>query len=223
MDLRPRALPAPGNDGEVVEWDSTAAGGTRNVVLNEAKAAADLLGWSYDPVNANTNSVLTVATRHLSRIPLRRQLSVTNLVAYLGVAQNSLTHCFGALLKSDGTLIGQTADYATNWAVSGGATVDGNAAGVGLKVMVLAGGPFTVTPLGPNDFVWGVLYHGTNGGTAPSFARSASSLANALLNAGTTASRARTATQALADTATITGVTPASNSLGSFAFWMGIS
>lgn len=216
-----------GNNGEVPIWDSSATDGVRNAALHQAKYSNDLLSASFDVAAINAGGALTAATLYLIKIPLFRQLSVTNVIAYLTVAQNSLTHCFGALFKSDGTLIGQTADYATNWLSSGGSIVDGNAAAAGIKTMPLASGPFTVTPLAANDFVWGALYHGTNGGTGPSFARAVNTIGGTLSNVGCTASRARSATQSVADTATLASITPASNSIVSAGsgnlFWMGLS
>jgi hypothetical protein len=147
-----------GADGELSVWDSGTPTGTRNAPLDGSRRYSDLLGWTFDPnAIAGANTVLpTAATIFLMRIPLVRQLSITNVVvAVITKATGTLTDSFVGLWKSDGTLIGQSADQSTSW---------NNAAGsAGVKTIALASGPFTVTPLAPNDFVWAGIYCGTIG------------------------------------------------------------
>jgi hypothetical protein len=200
--------------GQAALVDSNAASGLRYNDIDDSRLYNELLGWSLDPATASAGQILTAATLYLVRIPLIAQISVTNVLAALTVVGATMTNAFGALYKSDGTLIGQSANQSSagsNWS-----------SGVTLKTIPLTGGPFTVTPLAVNDFVWGALYVGT-ATTAPTFARGAIAALAAGLNAGVTASRARFAQQAVANTATLPNITPSSNTTNALPFFMALS
>lgn len=172
----------------------------------------DVLGWTYDPATVLSGTVLpAVATLNLCRIPLRRARTITNVLAYMSGAGDTLTHSYLALFKSDGTLLGQSADQSTAWGV-GGTT--------GLHTVPLAA-PVAVAPSGANDFVWAAIYVGT-ATTRPTFARGMTGNAT-VLNAGTTSTRRRFATLAVADTATLTSITPSSMAVAGNAWWMALT
>ena len=122
----------------------------------------------------------------------------------------TLTNSFVALFNSAGTIIGQSVDQSTAWE-TGGST--------GVKTIAFAGGPFTVKPLSANDFVWVGIYCGTFS-TAPAFVQAPSG--GTLIYVGTT-SRARKASIAQANTATLASITPGSLVLGGYGYWCGLS
>ncbi len=171
-----------------------------------------------------TGITLTAATVYFAKIPLpgsgTSTYSVTNVLAYLATkATSTLTHSYAGLVTSGGTLIGQSADESSanqNWSTTGAA---------GLKTHALVGGAFTVTPTGPNDFVYACLYIGTTAGTAPIFSASATATtATAFLNMGTANAASLMGTLAVADTTTpFTGMTLSSITPTAQAIWMGIS
>lgn len=213
---------AAGNDGEVPVWDSAATDGVRNSVLVDPRTFNGLLGWTHDPglLPSGGAGNLNATILNIGKIPLRRSISVTSVIAYLGTVGVSLTHCYALLYNSSGTVIGQSQDYAANW-VAAGSTLDGNAGGVGLKTMPLQSGPFTAAPLQANDFLWAALYCGT-AGTAPQFWKNVA-VAAALFNVGLTAATCRGGTVTIANTATPGNITPANNALASNCPWMAIN
>lgn len=206
---------AAGNDGEIPLWDSNATDGIRNAAFQEAKRCNDLLGWTFDPTALVSGNVLGAAARlFLAKIPLPRQISVTNVILSLQAAAGStLTHCYAALFKSDGTIIGQSADQSALWQ---------SGASAALKTIALASGPFTVTPLAANDFVWAGIYVGTAAGTLPAFHRGFSS-SSGLTNVGLTTARSRSAQLDIADTTTLTNITPSGLTPASAPYWAAIS
>jgi hypothetical protein len=184
---------------------------TTEAALNPALEYNDLLGWDCDVLFIGVSQVLpAAATIYLMRIPLPGALTITNILCRNGIGGVTLTHSFGALFTSAGTVIGQTADQSTNWA-----------AGAGLQTLALAGGPYVCSPLAANDFVWAGLYVGT-AVTPPSFTAALNAIA---LNAGTTTARSRYAYIAQANTATLAyfspaGITPDN---ANYMPWMAIS
>jgi len=177
----------------------------------DAKAYADLIGWTYDPATVLSGTILpAAATLYLGRIPLPATVEVTNLIMSLSVLGNTLTNSYLALYTSDGTMVGQTADQSSNWG-SGGST--------GVKTVALTS-PVTVTPVAPNDFVWVAVYVGT-ASVLPTFVRGVAGQSS-LLNTGL-GSRKRYASYAVADTATMPNVTPGSLNPASHAYWMALS
>jgi hypothetical protein len=172
---------------------------------------SDLLGWSYDPGMVNSVGAVDAATDiELARIPLPAQLVVTNVMIYFAIAGLTLTNSFLALFKSDGTVIGQSADQSTAWGAGGSR---------GLKILALAGGPYTCTPLAANDFLWAAWYVGT-ATTMPQFCYVIPSYADTFM--GTIASRTRTGYIAQANTPTLGSIIPANISPHSQEFWFGI-
>ena len=180
---------------------------------NQALAYNDLLGWNFDQdlINADNLTVSAAASLQLVRIPLPSAITVTNILLETGGTGGvTLTHSYLGLYTSAGTLIGQTADQSTAWAIPNLYTP---------YTIALVGGPFVVTPLAANDFVWGALYIGT-AGTLPKFM----GFANAGITlAGTTASRARQGHYAVANTATLPSITPASITQANVQIWLGIN
>ncbi|MGB7508881.1 MAG: hypothetical protein WA965_26020, partial [Mycobacterium sp.] len=178
-----------------------------------AKAFSDLIGWTHDPATATLASTIlpAAATIYFCRIPLRKQETITNVILNLATVGADLVNAFVGLYKSDGTVLGQSADQSAAWG-SGGST--------GLKTVALAS-PVVVTPTSTTDFVWAVVYVGA-ATTLPTFSRSSTGQSS-ILNAGTTSSRRRFGSLALASTATLTPVTPSAMSLASSSYWMALS
>lgn len=212
-----------GNDGEVPIWDSFATDGVRNAVLSHAKALNDIIEWSIDPATCNGGAALAAATMTVVRVPLRRRQSITNLIAALTTNGSGLTNSFFVALDSTGAFLGRTSDYSANW-VSGGTTVDGNAGGVGTKVMPISGGPVGASPLAADDFVYVCGYVGAIATTAPQFAKGAgSAISAAFLNVGTSAARTRFGTIAQTNTSTPGTIVPANLAQAINPFCFGIS
>jgi hypothetical protein len=188
---------------------------TTEAALNPALEYNDLLGWTLDPTSATTTSAVMAyaATIELCRIPLPAAITVTNVLAYLGIIGVTLTHSFLALFKSDGTIIGQTADQSTPWHTT-----------LGLYTLPLVGGPYVCTPLAANDFLWAAMYVGT-AGTLPAFAATNSAALMPLYNAGTSVARSRVGAISQSDRATLVSITPSgiNNANSNYSYWMGIS
>jgi hypothetical protein len=184
------------------------------VASNPALQYNDLLGWTYDPAMAGATGVTlsAAATLQLGRIPLPAAMTVTNVIVNGGsVPGVTLTHSYLALFKSDGTIIGQTADQSTPW----------QSASYAIDVLPLVGGPYVCTPLGANDFLWPAVYVGT-AVTLPSFY----GLANTALPAfqlPVSVARSRQGRIAQANTATLTSIVPANIAQNYMSIWMGIS
>ena len=176
-----------------------------------AEGYQDLLGWNYDYFMRSTAHVLAAAaTLYLCRVPLPAALSVTDVVVDYTNAGSVLTNSFVALYTSAGTLVGQSADQSTVWATVGDEAP--------LKI-ALASGPFTVSPLAANDFVWAAFYVGT-ASSLPGFG----SIGANEVAVGTTAARARWGSYAVANTSTLPNITPASITQPSTeSYWAGLS
>ena len=171
----------------------------------------DLLGWSSD-LSAGNSYGLGAGNVYLSRIPLPAAVTVTNVIGVVVSLGTVLTNAYLGLYKSNGVLIGQSADQSTAWE-TGGAT--------GIYTLPLTVGPTVCTPLAANDFVWGALYVGTFS-TGPTIAGNADGMA-AMSNLGCTASRARGAYQSIGNVATLPALTPASNILFPTILFSGLS
>ena len=183
----------------------------------QAKTYNDLLSYTFDPtlVVLTGQALASAAVIYVTRMPLPPySISITNVLCYLqALSSSTLTNAFAGVYNSAGTLIGSSADQHTAWASGGG--------GVGLNTLALAGGPFTVTPLGSNDFLWGALYCGATGGTLPAFHKALGATAT-LLNAGTTAARTRVGSIAQAS-GVLANIVPGSLAQAVNPFWMAIS
>jgi len=185
------------------------------VPIPDAQAYNDMLGWSVDWALAATGTALpAAATLYLMRVPLPQAISVTNVLYHLTtVANNTLTHCFVAVFRSDGTIVGQTADQATVWETGGT---------IGLKSVALAGGPFTVSPLAANDFLWVGFYVGTATGSLPAFMKTTTGN-TADYSWHTSVARTRIASIAQADTATLASITPSGLGQATSVYTVGIT
>jgi hypothetical protein len=173
----------------------------------------DLLGWTFDPAFARgTSGGLSPTYLSVGRIPLPAAMTVTNVLVRVVTLGVTLTHSFLALFKSDGTIIGQSADQSTAWETGGA---------IGLYTLPLGGGPYVCTPLAANDFLLAAYYVGTYA-TQPFF----SAVGNTVLldNAGTTAARSRFSYIAQSDRATLVSINPASlTGANALPVWFGIS
>jgi hypothetical protein len=169
----------------------------------------DLLGWTNEPENCNgAYAPNAAATLQLHRIPLPKSLTVTNICIQIGTQGTVLTHCFVALFKSDGTIVGQSADQSASW----------SSTQYTYLTLALAGGPYVCAPLAANDFLWPALYIGT-ASVLPTFYGPAG---GGPANVGTVAARTRQGTIAQADTATLVSIVPASISQGIVTCWFGL-
>jgi hypothetical protein len=185
---------------------------TTEAALNPALQYQDLLGWTFDPVSIDGNLNYNGAAQlMLSRIPLPASITVTNVITNLKTLGLTLTHSYLALFKSDGTVIGQTADQSTAWGALGA---------TGFYTLPLAGGPYVCTPLAANDFLWAAWYVGT-AVTAPSFPVAADNYTSILI--GQTAARLRSGTIAQANTATLGSIVPGNIYPSGSLYWFGIS
>jgi hypothetical protein len=174
----------------------------------------DLPGWAYDLMGVSSEVFyITVATVvFLQRVPLPAAMTVTNVVANVGTLGATLTNSFLALFKSDGTIIGQSADQSTAWE-AGGAT--------GLYTLPLVGGAKVCTPLAANDFLWTAIYVGSSV-TGVCFGSTAA-MPIPLLNAGCTAARSRCGYVVQANTATLASFIPSTIIQSNYNFWTAIS
>lgn len=174
-------------------------------VLLAPYAYNDLLGASVDDMASCQTSPVALgsaAVLYLVRIPLPNPISITSVLTNLGtIAGAALTNSFVVVFQSNGAVVGQTADQSATWAASGG---------LGIKTVALVGGPFAVSPLAANDFIWAAYYVGTAAGTLPAFQKGGTSSGASGVNIGTAAARTRVGSIAQANTATIANITPAS-------------
>lgn len=183
------------------------------VLPNGAAADQDLLGRTWDEAVVMTGTILpAAATMYFCRISLRAAMTVTNVCLYMNTVGNTLTNSFVALYKSDGTKLGQSADQSTAWG-AGGTT--------GPLTIALTAPVAVPAPASTNDFVWAVIYVGA-ATTLPTFGRGLTS-SSALINLGTSTSRRRYGSAALASTTTLTSVTPSSMAQASTSYWMALS
>ena len=180
--------------------------------VNPALQYNDLLGWTFDPVGMTGAAGISQAAVYLLRIPLPAAQTVTNVLTIVWVKGLTLANSFLGLYKSNGTVIGQTADQSAAWG-AGGAR--------GNYTLPLVGGPYTCTPLAANDFLWAAIYIGSFV-TSPSFALYFPQTPSVNI-IGTSASRARFANQAVANTAILPSLTPANNTVPAASYWAGIS
>jgi hypothetical protein len=174
----------------------------------------DLLGWTFDLQQdylTNTQTAGAGTNCWLARIPLPAPLTVTNVCVGLSVIGVTLVHSYVGLYKSNGVLIGQSADQSTAWAGS-----------PGFEAIALAGGPFTVSAVAANDFVWGVINVGS-AVTAPAFWGVTGFGSGYYGNFGTTAARSRSGYIAMGNVTTLTTIVPANIRPWAFEFWMALS
>jgi len=189
------------------------SGGLAAATANTLAAAFnDLLGQSTDAQDAisGTGAQIPAATIFLMRIPLPASTVVTNVLLNIVTIGVTLTNSFAAIFRSSGAVVGQSADQSTIWG-SGGST--------GNKTTALVGGPFTLTPLAANDFIWTAFYIGTLV-TSPFFAGGGVS---PTANIGTTVARSRAGTIGQANTASLASIAPAGITPTTTVTWSGIS
>lgn len=169
--------------------------------------AQNLVAWTYDPIGAVNNIVLTNGTIYLAKLHIPRTVAVTKLYWWMSVAGVTPTagQNFGGLYDSAGTRLA-TADA--------DATVTATA---GLQTLTIAS-----TALTANTFVWAALVF--NAGTAPTIQYgSGATGTTTACNAGLTAANYRFATNGTSQTSLPTTRTPASNSASLIAGpWMAV-
>jgi hypothetical protein len=152
---------------------------------------------------ANAGTILTTAGSVFGvALNVRRNFTCTNLVMNVTVAGGTLTasDCWGLLYKSDGTLLGQSADQSTLWATAG------------LQTMALTAATTGALNLTPGLYWAAVVATGT---TLPTFSRAGMggasvALAAAQYNGQYSASLARCGVLATSITTTPAAITPAS-------------
>jgi hypothetical protein len=182
--------------------------------INPPGQFGDLLGWSFDPLMAQwALGGQNAASLFLFRVPLLATTTITNVLIYMNGLGDTLTNSFVAVYTSAGTVVGQSADQSTPWG-TGGST--------GLKTIPLVGGPFAVTPLSSNDFVWAGFYVGT-GTTRPNFNGGGYGAPGDLYYVGTTLARSRSKYYSIANIGTLPSVTPSAGTAWGNLGWVGIS
>ena len=198
-----QVLTVGGADPSGLEWSNPA---------NLALQYNDLQGWTFDPVGMTGGGGIVAAYVYLLRIPLPAAQTVTNVLTIVIVKGLTLANSFLGLYKSNGTVIGQTADQSAAWGAAGA---------TGNYTLPLVGGPYTCTPLAANDFLWAAIYIGSFV-TSPSFALYFPQTPS-VNYMGTSVSRQRFAAQAVANTAILPSLNPANNDGPVASFWAGIS
>ena len=195
-------LTVGGADPSGLEWSNP---------VNPALQYNDLLGWTSDPSVGIQGVILSLsATVFVHRIPLPAPITVTNLL--IACSALGLTLSYVALFKSDGTIIGQSADQSTAWGATGA---------LGLYTLPLVGGPHVCTPLAANDFLWAGVYVGT-AATRPGFQVIHNSYGY-LFNVGCSTARSRTAYVAQSNSPTLISFVPSSLATTNPFAWMGLS
>ena len=170
----------------------------------------NLLAWNYDPnVGGSGTAMPTAGTGYMMAVPVREQISVTNIVMYCTTAGATLTasECFAVLYNSSGTKIGATADQSSAWTSTG------------TKTMALSGGPYT---LPPGLYYVQVFFNGTTG---PAWLRSGlASTAAAAEPANSTAATFRYAVNGTGLIAVPASATLSSNAhSGAEQYWVGLN
>lgn len=172
-----------------------------------------MLAWNYDPVTAGSGTATTSGTLYVLGVPVREQLSVTNVELYLSTLGASLTsgQNLVALFNSSGTQIGVSADQTSAWQ-TGGTT--------GPKIIPLVGGPYTL-PAGL--YYVAVLTVGSS--TMPAFLRGGLvNTAGAADGGHLTAANFRFATNGTSLSAMPSSLTLSSNShTGAQQYWTALS
>lgn len=155
------------------------------------------------PVWACTSGTILTTAGSVFGVALdvRRRVTVSNLALNVTVAGATLTagQCWGMLFNSSGTLLGQTADQATNWATAGWYSV---------ALAADSTGSLTLNP----GLHWAAVV--ASGTTLPTFSRSAIGGASVALvaaqyNGPAGAAVARCGVLATSITTTPADITPA--------------
>ena len=208
-DLQPVGTAAAGSNGKWADSGHVHPGGY--VEQSFAPADLGLLAWAFDPAMSGADNQPNAGQLYGSRINIRQAISVTNVVVVVDVAGSTLvgSECFVVLYKSDGTIIGVSADQSGVWTTAG------------IYATALASGPFA---LAAGTFVWAAVVANNSVGSAanPKFA-SLEVQSNLPFEVGITAATARFAR--LASGVTTPGsITPSSNSLSNgLPIWAGLS
>lgn len=162
-----------------------------------------LLAWAYDPdVAINTTTLTPAGTLFMTRLKIRKPMTITNVIINVVTAGVTLTanQCFAALYNSSLGLLSATANQATNWASTG------------VKVMALS----AAQAVAAGDYFVGFYYNGTTG---PTLSRAASST---VVNLSQTAAQSRNATSSTGLTTAMPA--PAAALVANFnSFWVGVS
>lgn len=185
-------------------------GATLNAVLGQAlgEIIADdrgLIAWSFDPQLQPGAGNPTTGVLNLTRVQIRRPVTINNLVTSIAVAGVTLTagQNFAALYDSAGTRVGVTADQTAAWGTAGN------------KTMALTA-PFAASAA----FYWVALL--SNGTTAPQFLRTPTSTSGAN-NLGATVSTAFSGTFGAAQTVTPASITPGTIAFNTVSYFTAVS
>lgn len=160
--------------------------------------------WAYDPAlgSSSSTSLATQGTLYCIKLHIPKAQNITNIITYLVTAGNTLTsgQCFAALYQN-GTLLGVTADQATNWQSTG------------TKLMPIVGGAVAVAAGEVEVVFW---YNGTTG---PALLRG---VGVAIANLGLAAASSRFGTADTGKTTTAPGTLGTIAAL-SVAYWAALS
>lgn len=161
------------------------------------------LAWAYDPIQIQAGQSPTSGVIWLTRIPVRRQITVTNIVIEATGTAGGLTsgENFLGIYNSSGTQIGVTADQTTAWGTSG------------TKTAALSGG---ATSLAPGFYY--VAFLNNYSSASPGFGRTGSSPHSGSVNGTNSAATSRSATNG-SGTTLPGSLTLSSNSAQAVQLW----
>jgi|ERR1700754_98320 len=160
-----------------------------------------LMYWQFDPATNMVGSTITSGTVSMSKLWIRRAMTVTNLavsVATVGVTLTAGQNFLG-LYDATGTRLGVTADQTASWGTTGY-----KQAALTVPVAVAAG-PYWVAVL-------------SNAATTPAFARG-SALVASIANPNLTATDGRFTTGPAAQTTMPANIVMASRTLSGNTIW----
>lgn len=162
------------------------------------------LAYSYDPLLADASVGPVAGDIQLVRVVLRSPQTITNIVATVGTAGNTLTASqnFAGLYDAAGTRVALTADQTTAWGTTGTKTMALTAP------YVAAAGYYYVA------FV--------SNGTAPPLFRSKTNLGGAFISGASAANSFRFATNGTGTSLPAT-ITPGSNVVSDKAIWVALT
>lgn len=170
-------------------------------------AGQGLAGWTFDPVDIQGGTALTLAgTAHVMRFAANTS-TISNIEIEITTAGSGLSNCFALIVNDAGAQIGSgaiTADQSTPWQSTG------------RKVMALTAGQ-AVTP---GAFYKVVLWAN---GTVPQLARAATGRPAALLNSGAAQPRFATANTGMTTVAPAGSFTLGAQTAIGTAFWAAVS
>lgn len=177
-------------------------------------AAYDLLAWSMDPAlfGYSGNPLPGAGEVYCEAIPVGKPIEVTNIVIGRGAAGVGLSDSYLALFDSTGSLLGVTADLSTGWMAAPATPPD--------EYYPLVGGPISVAPSSPNDWVYVGFLIGAWTGNSPNFSAWGD---GTLTNLSTGPHRSGVDTSSSGLTAMPSSITPSSIDTTGRGYWVALA